>query len=184
MARFCTSCGREVQAGLRYCPECGAEQSPVPASQAAPADPAKVGKVVSTGAFWGLSLLYALPGVGFICSIVLSLVSENKNVRHHALAALIWKLIGILLLALLFLLARPAIRRASEDFRDYFREHGSLSGEVDPRDVLGRLESGDLQGFLEEYGDDLQDLLEEYGGDLRDLPEEYGAEADPRHYGG
>lgn len=174
MAKFCTSCGREIPEGLRFCPECGAQQGPVPAPQAAPAAPAGAEKAVSTGAFWGLTLLYALPGVGFICSIVLSLVSENKNIRHHALAALIWKLIAIALLVLLFLLARPAMRQVSDGFRDYFREHGSQTGETyDPQDILGKLESGDLQGLLEEYGDDLQDLLDEYGG-------EDGA----RHYGG
>ena len=119
MPRFCTSCGREVPVGLRFCPECGAEQVPVPASPPMPAVREAGEEVVGTGAFWGLTLLYAIPVVGFICSIIFSLVPENRNIRHHALAILIWKLICAALLALTYLMIRPVLLRTIQSLFTY-----------------------------------------------------------------
>ena len=50
-------------------------------------------KPVSTLAFWALKILYAIPVVGFFASLVLAIAPENKSLKHHALASLIWRLI-------------------------------------------------------------------------------------------
>ncbi len=174
MARYCADCGHEIPEGMRFCPECGREAGPSPAAPAAPPAAAPVpaapgaDKVVSTGAFWGLQALYSIPLVGLIGSIAFSAASENKNIRHHALATVIAKLTGIVLLIVLLLLARSAIRRVGRGLEDFFANHASQYGaSADPhdmQDIMDMLESGDLEGFLEQYGDeDLRDLLEQYG---------------------
>lgn len=173
MARYCADCGHEIPEGMRFCPECGREAGPSPAAPAAPSAapvPAAPGadKVVSTGAFWGLQALYSIPLVGFISSVVFCAASENKNIKHHALATLIAKLTGVVLLIVMLLLARSAIQRVGQGLEDFLARHASQYGaSADPQDmqdIMDMLESGDLEGFLEQYGDeDLRDLLEQYG---------------------
>ena len=48
---------------------------------------------MSTIAFWALKLLYAIPVVGFFASLILAIAPENKNLKHHALATFIWRII-------------------------------------------------------------------------------------------
>ncbi|MBR3060272.1 MAG: zinc-ribbon domain-containing protein [Oscillospiraceae bacterium] len=64
-----------------------------PRPSAGPSRPDRSGKPVSTLGFWALKLLYAIPVVGFFASLVLSIAPENKSLKHHALATLIWRII-------------------------------------------------------------------------------------------
>lgn len=64
-----------------------------PQSSAWSAAPDRSQKPVSTLAFWALKILYAIPVVGFFASLVLAIAPENKSLKHHALAAFIWRLI-------------------------------------------------------------------------------------------
>ena len=50
-------------------------------------------KPVSTVGFMLLQLLYAIPIVGFFSSLVLAIAPEKKDLKHHALANFIWKLV-------------------------------------------------------------------------------------------
>ena len=52
------------------------------------------------GAFW-LLLLFAIPVVGFVCSIIFSVSGKKKSRKNLSRAVLIWKIIGIIL-ALIF----------------------------------------------------------------------------------
>ena len=71
---------------------CRRARSLIPPS-AGPSGPDRSGKPVSTLGFWALKLLYAIPVVGFFASLVLSIAPENKSLKHHALATLIWRII-------------------------------------------------------------------------------------------
>ena len=52
---------------------------------------------MSTIGFMLLQLLYAIPLVGFFSSLVLSIAPRNKNLRHHALANFLWRIIFLAL---------------------------------------------------------------------------------------
>ena len=173
MAKFCMNCGHEIPEGMTFCTECGTRvrESAAGAATAAsagstyrPAPPAASAyasatedaetKVVSTGGFWALHLLYKLPVVGFICSLVLSLAPRNRNLRHHALANFIWKLIGIALFITLLLLARPSFKKMQEAFNEAFQSY-SQSAEasgMDMDDLMQQFMNGDIDGFMEQFG--------------------------------
>ena len=206
MAKFCINCGHELPEGMTFCPECGAKaegasSAPRPAAEpwtasayasAAPA-PAAAAKdpetgVVSTGGFWGLHLLYKLPVIGFICSLVLSIAPRNRNLRHHALANFIWKLLGIAFFITLLILARPALQKARDAFNDAFQSfsQSQAAGSMDVNDMVQQFMSGDVDGFMEQFGggyaypaggeESMEDVLSKFGvGSLGELLQKYQA---------
>lgn len=60
--------------------------------------------VVSTGAFFGLTLLFAIPVIGWLACLIMAFVPKNENIKHYARAMLIWILIGIVLCVALYFL--------------------------------------------------------------------------------
>lgn len=56
-----------------------------------------VSKVVGTGTYFALMLLYALPIIGIISVIAMSCSAKNKNLKNFAKAYLIWAIIAVLL---------------------------------------------------------------------------------------
>ena len=80
---------------------------PAPAPTPAPPAPVRTppapaeNQTVSTGAYFGLMLLFALPVVGFISCIIFSFAPQNPNLKHFARANLIWAIIGLVLGAIL-----------------------------------------------------------------------------------
>ena len=137
--------------------------------------------VVSTLGFFGLEFLYKIPFVSSLCSLVLSIAPKNKNVRHHAQAKLLWKIVGFVLLIVFFLRVGVKLRPVIGDIWGILGK--AAAGELDLNslqdlDELGEL--GDLQSILRQYGvedigslGDLQGVMESYGihglGDLKDL---------------
>ncbi len=125
MAKFCTECGKEVAEGIAFCTECGAKleaNEPTPAPPpVTPAPPVTQGKnqqptvsppapdpankVVSTGLYIGLMILFAIPIIGFIACIIMAFAPKNKNIKNYARATLIWMIIAFVLLAILIALA-------------------------------------------------------------------------------
>ena len=143
---------------------------------------------VSTIGFFGLEFLYKIPIVSFICSIVLSIAPKNKNVRHHAQAKLIWKIVGFVLMIVCILLSGAVLRKAWDSFKDAYSQatgHEFSFSELQDMDP-SQLE--DLQKILEQYGvgeieglDELQDIMQQYGmedfgdlGEMQGMLEEYG----------
>jgi hypothetical protein len=140
---------------------------------------------VSTAGFFGLEFLYKIPIVSFICSIVLSIAPKNKNVRHHAQAKLIWKILGTVLLVAFFLLLGAGVRKFANAFRDALTQITGNEYSFSSIQDLEKMEE-DLQGLMQQYGiedledlDELQELLRENGiesfGDLQGILEENGA---------
>ena len=56
-----------------------------------------VSKVVGTGTYFALMLLYALPIIGIISVIVMASKAKNKNLKNFAKANLIWAIIAVIL---------------------------------------------------------------------------------------
>lgn len=122
MAKFCTECGKEIADGVSFCTECGAKAPDTPTAKAEAvtgtqtqtvktyqqttpqqtvvqtpvAEP--VSKVVGTGTYFALMLLFALPIIGIISVIILSCKAKNKNVKNFAKANLIWAIVAFVLM--------------------------------------------------------------------------------------
>ena len=126
MAKFCTECGKEIADGVSFCTECGAKAPDTPTAkaeavtgnaaqtqtqtvktyqqttpqqtvaQAPVAEPAS--KVVGTGTYFALMLLFALPIIGIISVIILSCKAKNKNIKNFAKANLIWAIVAFVLM--------------------------------------------------------------------------------------
>ena len=105
---FCPNCGKEVQNGVPFCPNCGnklavepkpepksevkPEEKPVPPVQQVVIQQAPITKdtlpsqfrPLSAWAYFGYSLLFSIPIVGFIFLIVFSFNGSNINRRSFA----------------------------------------------------------------------------------------------------
>ena len=122
MAKFCTYCGSALEPDSTVCKECGVEtnvsEKAEPVSQPTPTvapvteikesneESAPTGKyaVASTSSFFWFSLLYSLPIIGFICSIIFSFASKNYNSRNYARSILVWYLLGVIAVLLVIVL--------------------------------------------------------------------------------
>ena len=58
-------------------------------------------KPLGTGAFFGLAFVLALPVIGLIVSLILSLACRHQTIKTYARAMLIWSVIGHLILVIL-----------------------------------------------------------------------------------
>ncbi len=177
MAKFCTECGKEIAEGTAVCAECGTKapatedvtevtstavhtskaqnsyQEQETYTQTVP-DPAS--KVVGTGAYFGLMLLFAIPIIGFIACIIMAFAPKNKNIKHFARATLIWMVIALVLAGVLI----AVITLMTNVITNYVNQltDGQFSGFGD---LFGQL--GDLEGLMEQYGSgDLEGLMEQY----------------------
>ena len=101
-------------------------------------------KVVGTGAYFGLMLLFALPIIGFIACIIMAFAPKNKNIKHFARAQLIWTVIAVVLLGILV----AVITLLTNSLMDYLGQitDGQFS---DFGDLFGQL--GDLEGIMDQY---------------------------------
>ncbi len=111
MARFCNNCGQEIPDGTGFCNACGTPvdqpaQQAAPAVQPAPVQQTQAPKIqpvgqfdgsVSTGYFFGMMLVYALPVVGWIACIVTAFKSKHQTKKHFAKAMMIWLIIGLII---------------------------------------------------------------------------------------
>lgn len=116
---------------------------PVPA----PGDaPDKSRKPVSFIAFWALKLLYAIPIVGFFASLVLSLAPQNKNIRHHAAANLVWRLIILGLLIYGGIRARTVLAPVWDDLTRSVAEIVDGQGTESLDELLESIRNGEFSG--------------------------------------
>ena len=124
----CPNCGAPVSAGDRWCANCGAQvnvpqqpavQQPV-YQQPTPQQPVYQQSVQPTGnfsvndlppqyrplsawAYFGLTLLFSIPVVGFIFLIVYSCSSANINRRSFARSFWCWLIIAAIVFVILLL---------------------------------------------------------------------------------
>ena len=131
----------------------------------APAAPDPADKVVGTGTYFGLILLFALPVIGLIACLVMAFASKNRNIKHFARAMLIWTIIALVLVGILI----AVLTMLANSLMDYINQMtgGELGSLGELFDQLGQL--GDL-GELGELGE-LTDIMEQYqNGGLENLP--------------
>ena len=105
-------------------------------------------KPVSTIGFMLLQLLYSIPVVGFIASLVLAIAPENKNLKHHALASFLWKIIGLILLIVSIVLTVRVAEKVWQEIGSSYSYHWD-AGDID--DLWDSLKDGDVSGILEQF---------------------------------
>ena len=158
---FCTECGTKAPADpATATTETVTEakdtkvETPVvhtPPAQSYPAQqtytppaPDPASKVVGTGAYFGLMLLFAIPIIGQIACLIMAFAPKNKNIKHFARAQLIWMVIAIVLIGILVAL----LSVLTNTLMDYINQltDGQFS---DFGDLFGQL--GDLEGLTEQF---------------------------------
>ena len=108
------------------------------------ADPTN--KVVGTGAYFGLMLLFALPIIGQIACIIMAFAPKNKNIKHFARAMLIWTVIGIIIAALVI----GGIVLLVNTFSDYIAE--ATGGEFNGLgDLFEQFQNGGFEDMPSNY---------------------------------
>ncbi len=182
MARFCTECGKEIADGVAFCTECGAKlevhetkpvSAPTPVTQAppviqvnnqqpnfSPPTSDNTNKVVSTGLYIGLMILFTIPIIGFIACIIMAFTVKNKNIKNYARATLVWMIIALVVLAILIAIVSVIANTLT--------------------DYINRMTEGQFGGFGNFFGqfNEIKDSMNEFGkmteqfnsGDLGGLP--------------
>lgn len=79
--------------------------------------------VVTTGAFFGLNLLFSLPAIGWIICLIMSFAPKNKNIKNFARSKLIWILIAIILGAICGIIFASVFKNMGVDIDDYFSSY-------------------------------------------------------------
>ena len=170
---------QEQQSQQREQPRQEEYQSPYrtePQPQTAyPQRPVKAKKPVSTIGFMLLQLLYAIPIIGFFASLVLAIAPEKKDLKHHALASFLWKLIFIALLVFGFIQAKKTVEVHWNEWSQSFSEATGGAGLGDLNDIWNSIQSGDMDSILNSIsGGDLSQFKDENGVGLDELYAQYG----------
>ncbi len=172
----CKKCGAALSDGMGFCPECGTPRNgepqpetpktavtPPPARQQSYAPPVQntaplatvadpKTKVVGTGTFFGLHLLFSIPVIGWIACIIMAFAPKNKNIKHYARAMLIWIIIGLAIAVALFFLFKwvggivmgyinELTEGAFGDFDSIFEQLGEIG------DIMDRLPDGGYENL-------------------------------------
>ena len=80
--------------------------------------------VVTTGAFFGLNLLFSLPAIGWIICLIMSFAPKNKNIKNFARSKLIWIAIGIILGIIAGVIFSAVFKELGIDMDSYFSGYG------------------------------------------------------------
>ena len=163
MAKFCTECGikapadpatattetvteakdTKVETPVVHTPPAQSYQAQQTYTQPAP-DPTS--KVVGTGAYFGLMLLFAIPIIGQIACLIMAFAPKNKNIKHFARAQLIWMIIGIIIAALVI----GGIVLLVNTFSDYIAE--TTGGEFNGLgDLFEQFQNGGFEDMPSNY---------------------------------
>ena len=99
----CTHCGANVPEGTKFCPFCGAALNVQPANKAVQDDRYRP---LSPWEYWGLTLLYAVPLIGFIFMIVFSF--SDANIHRRNFTRSFWCSLLLVLVLVIILIATGA----------------------------------------------------------------------------
>ncbi len=128
MTKFCTNCGREIPDGTVFCTGCGAKahdaaemtegavnkapqntvtetpEQPAYTPSAAPLSspvPPETAQTVSTGYYFGMMFVFALPVIGWLICLISAFAGKNQSKKNFARAILIWSVIAFVISAII-----------------------------------------------------------------------------------
>ncbi len=88
-----------------------APPTPAPAPAPAPADaPPQRSKEISTGGYFWLMLLFAIPVIGFFAMLIFAFAVKNKNLRNFARAHVVWIVVALIIAILMWIALKIALK--------------------------------------------------------------------------
>lgn len=102
MEKICLQCGKELTEEASFCASCGTPvtRAEVPGVVEKNSSKEKSEKTVGFWTFFGLTILFLIPLVGLIASIVFSFAPKNRNVKNFARATMVWNIVGLVIFCL------------------------------------------------------------------------------------
>jgi len=145
---FCTKCGEKMAKGSVFCTKCGknlgekaqeqqsAVQEAAPATEMISKEKDDRHSVLSTWAYIGVSVLFALPVIGFVFGVIWACSSTvNLNLRNLSRAYLILLAIGLGLFIIFVSIMAAAIAVFV----------GAAAGSVDWAEIFDKLSTMSIQ---------------------------------------
>lgn len=115
---FCVKCGKQLEDGTTFCTECGCKTGSGSVQQQRSVTVQRENNVYIPGAkpgydysplgmwaYFGLSILFGMPMIGFILAIVLSFAPRNVNLRNYSRSFFCVYIIAFVLSVFAFILA-------------------------------------------------------------------------------
>ncbi len=191
---ICTNCGKEMADGIQFCTECGTKvgvpiediqpdiapvqettaqaeinvQQSIPTQQSfTQAEP--VAGVVGTGTFFGLSLLFRIPLIGWLICLIMSFATKNKNVKNYARSVLIWMIIGLIFSVIAFFIFKwicdMVIGFVSGITDEFISDSGNIVNIISEIGELSEISGiGEIDGMGEISGDiNAEDFIAQFG---------------------
>jgi len=127
-----------------------------------------------TGSFFGLMLLFSIPIVGFIASIVTIFAAKNKSIKNFAKATLIWQIISLAVFALvvagIVMLVNTIEQMVTELVGSQFGNLGELGELGDLSELIGMLQSGEIDpNQFGNIGDISSNVIGDVNGSIGDI---------------
>lgn len=143
--KVCPVCGAELTDNVKFCTVCGADLEndgdrpsvdeiagvPAPVNPVMPA-PEKPIKPLGVFAYIGLIILFSIPCIGFISSLLMAILAKNKSVKNFATAALVCIVLFAVLSAFTAGILFAYVKSLSNDLKEYLDKNSgtSVSSEV------------------------------------------------------
>lgn len=123
-----------------------------------------VNDVVGFGTYFGTSVLFAIPVVGWIASIVMSFAPKRRSLKNYSRVMMVWTTLGLILTVALFTVAttlinqflvQPLNQQLGTDFG------GIIEIVQVSQDVKDGKYSTVFQRFGDQFPEDMQPLVQE-----------------------
>ena len=103
---FCQKCGASMPDNASRCPTCGAQSNPAPSYVHAITDESQLPekyRPLGAWSYFGLSILFSIPIVGFIFLIVFACSPANINRRSYARSFFCVYILAAIILSVFFI---------------------------------------------------------------------------------
>ena len=151
MSKFCTHCGTKIENDAAFCTQCGGKTAPAQPVVAPVVPTVHTDDTVSMWAYFGLILLFSIPFVGFISSIIFAFVPQSKNIKNFARAYLVIIAISLIFAIIIGCIVGALVANVVSALGEGFFENiGSLYEQLQQQaDLVSQIQnSGAINGAL------------------------------------
>lgn len=151
MSKFCTQCGTKIENDAAFCTQCGGKTAPAQPVVAPVVPTVHTDDTVSMWVYFGLILLFSIPFVGFISSIIFAFAPQSKNIKNFARAYLVIIAISLIFAIIIGCIVGALVANVVGALgEDFFENIGSLYGQLQQQaDLVSQIQnSGAINGAL------------------------------------